>query len=555
MASLHNGTSSGQQGSESRPLSFRSLLPWHLLILLAVTFQYVLAWLWTPDGANFTGALLNPDDIGVYVSAMRQGATGEWLYHFVYSPEPWQPRLMLMLYLVMGKITAIFASPNVVWLHAWRVLLTCVTLASMVLWVKTVLPSAVRWQWTAWFLIWFGGGLGWLFVIFWPSFAGWTLNTGIAEWTPIISLFNTPHFALGLGLEVATFAFLVRAERAIDRNRWLWAAASSIAALLATLVYVYHLATILLVIGFYMLALALRERKIPWRKWLVGAIVVIPLLPLLGYYTLWTNGDPYWIHYTTVDHVIPPPPPISLLIGLGFLGFLALPGGRIWLKSGRTILVPIWAVVNIFLLYVPSVSFSGRFALGLLIPIATLAAVGIEGVLLPALFRSSLSVRLSRLSSSPCDTMRRIFLIILMPSVLLLVLLMAEGPMRNSAFPYYLPSEDVAAAKWLGEHSNKSSITLAYYPIGNYLPSVYAGKVYVGQLDFTTDLDGKLEQFEQFWDGTMMEREREMFLEKWGITHVFVGSYERDFNSADVTPPGRLVYESDGAEIYEVIPD
>jgi hypothetical protein len=372
----------------------------------------------------------------------------------------------------------------------------------------------------------------------------------MAEWSPILALFNTPHFALGIGLEAIAFACVARMTSVTTAKEGVgWALLGAITAVLATLVYVYHLAIIGLVIGIYMLALAVQVRMIPWRQWILGAIVVIPLLPLLVYYAFWTNGDQYWTRYTQVDHVIAAPPPVGVVIGLGGIGLLAFVGGRWWLKRGFTTLVPVWALVNLAVLYLPFVSFSGRFALGLMVPVATLAAVGLEAVILPAKLHPRF---LPRFSPVPAATKRRIILILLMPSTLMAVLLFIKGPMLQKGFPYYLPKADVAAANWLGEHTDESAIVMAYYPMGNYLPRVYPGKVFVGQLDFTTDLAGKLALFEQFWGGSLTKTEQQSFLEEWGITHLFSGSYEKPFIADNITLSGQVVYQENGVLIYQM---
>lgn len=540
------------EASAKPPLTFRATLGWQLLIVLATALPYVLGWLTTPDGLVFTGALLNPDDMGVYVSAMRQGAAGHWLYHFTYSPEPWQPRLMLVLYLFLGKVTAPFGQPTVFWLHLWRSLLIFLSLGGVAFWIRTALPSRPRLAWTAWILLLLGGGIGWLAAILAPSASSQMPDLGMAEWSPILALFNTPHFALGLGLEAVVFACVLRMDRATtDRERARWALLGALASVAATLVYVYHLAIIGLVIGVHLIVRSAQTGQIRWQVWRPYGIVVAPLLPLLFYYAFWTNGDPYWEAYTQVEHVIHPPSLSSAIIGLGFLGPLALIGGRTWLRDRRSPLLPVWAVVNALALYLPFVDFSGRFGLGFLIPITTLAAVGLERSVLPAISGSRFFPRFARLTPTPYATLRRTCLILLAPSSLMAVLLFAKGPVVTKDFPYYLPEGDVEAASWLGKQTDETALTLASYPMGNFLPRVYDGKVFMGQLDFTTELDEKLALFEGFWEGSMTAVEREAFLQEWGITHVFSGTFEAPYGTGD-PPPGQIVYNKSDVSIYRV---
>jgi hypothetical protein len=309
------------------------------------------------------------------------------------------------------------------------------------------------------------------------------------------------------------------------------------------------------VVGFTLLWLAIgvmvAQRKIPWRLWRLGAVIIMPLLPLLIYYLFGDNGDPYWIQYTQVDHVIAAPPFWGLLIGLGGVGILAVIGGRRWVKEKRPILVPIWAVVQIGLLYLPGLQFSGRFGPGLGIPLAAMAAVGLENGLLPSLAKNLNSQFIKKLTATPYTTARRIVLILLVPSTLMSILLLVQGPRWQQAFPYYLPAADVAAMAWLGRQVDETAVTLTYYPAGNYLPRVYPGKVFMGQLDYTTNLDEKIALYEQFW-ATMTPAQRRQFLAEWGITHVLVGSYDAPFVPNPSVPEGSLIYERDAIKIWEI---
>jgi len=281
-------------------------------------------------------------------------------------------------------------------------------------------------------------------------------------------------------------------------------------------------------------------------------MIIVPLAPLFLYYAFWTGGDPYWIRYTQIDHVIVPLTPVALLLGLGGLGLLAIPGIWWWIRAGRTLLLPAWAITNIMAAGLPIFSFSSRFALGLLVPVAMLAAIGLERVILPSVARAGIYERFAKLMPTPEATTRRIVLILLSPSVLATLLLFARVAFTNPDFPYYLPQADVVAGQWLGDSAAASSVTLADYPMGNYLPRVYAGKVFLGQLDFTTDLPGKLAVSQRFWDGSMSADEQRSFLQEWGITHVFIGTYEKQLQKETGTPYGQVIYDKNDVIIVQV---
>ncbi len=192
-------------------LRFKAVLPWIGLVLLLSIFPYLVAWISAPQGKQFVGALVNPDDFPTYLSAMRQGAAGSWEFHFTYSPEPWQPKVMMLPYLLLGKAASFLGGNFTVWYHGARLLFAFFTLSMMLFWVRTIFPRRRRLQLTGWFLIVFGAGIGWIAALaagqqaslFAPDLFG-------PEWTPFMALLHTPHFALGLGLELLLFSCVIR---------------------------------------------------------------------------------------------------------------------------------------------------------------------------------------------------------------------------------------------------------------------------------------------------------------------------------------------------------
>lgn len=89
-------------------------------------------------------------------------------------------------------------------------------------------------------------------------------------------------------------------------------------------------------------------------------------------------------------------------------------------------------------------------------------------------------------------------------------------------------------------------------PIGKFSSKSLPREIFLGQLDFTHELDQKLVLFEQFWDPEKSTLDRLAFLDEWGITHVFSGTYEASFQSEPLSLPGEVVYERDGITIIEV---
>jgi len=532
-------------------LTLRELFPAMGALLLAAALPFLAAWALTPPGMVFLGALLNPDDASVYLAAMRQGGAGAWLYRFQFSPEPIPPRLTYLPYLLLGRAAAQFGGAPLLWLHGARLASGALALLALWFWVRQVWPGRARVQLTAWRLIAVGGGLGWLAAILARPDLKRLPDLTLAEWGVLLPLLGMPHFALGLALELLLFGCLLRAA-----NGWRWAALAALCGALLGLVYPFNLAVVGPVVGLWALATGVAWRRIPWRLWARIGLVLLPLLPFVGYYALWARRDPYWAQAQFSDNLVPAPAPQWLALGLGLVGVWALAGGwaavlgkaRGWAPDSAR-LVGVWALANLLLLYVP-LPFAGRFVLGLAVPLGTLAAAGLETAVLPWLTRRPAFSVFSRLTPTPHASLRRVLLLLTLPSTLMAALILAYSPLVRPDFPLYLPEAELRAVAWLAEHASADSVVLAHYPVGNVLPRAAAGRVFLGQPYLTLDLPAKLALLDQFWDPATPDAWRADFVRAWGVSHVYAGRYEQALGADAVTPPGRVIYRANGVTIW-----
>jgi hypothetical protein len=530
-------------------LRIRALWPWMLLVLTLVSLPYLVAWLAAPPETNFAGSLVNHDDLSVYLAAMRQGEAGNWLYRSTFSAEAWQPHLMLLPYLLLGRLLHLFESSILV-IHLSRLLFVIIALLAVLYVVRQVFSGQPRLQKTAWLLIVFGSGLGWLSVLFFPG--ALPPDLGGPEWSTLMALFHTPHFALGLALELLLFGTVIRLGR--HANAWGWLVVAVLLAIASALTYVYHIPVAGLTIGLYLLAEAVSRRRIPRWHWISGGLVLLVLALLLLYYGLFIGqDDPYFAHYTAVDHVIPPPSLSGALIGLGLPGLLAVVALRPWLRAGRSLLVPIWAAANLLALYLPVVQFSGRFALGLLVPVAMLATFGLEEVLLPGLQAEGFLHRVFQRRRPSPESLRRMVLLLTVPSTIMIPLFAMQGALLAGGFPYYVPRSEVRAMEWLAANSQADDVYFAHYPAGNYLPRLAPGRVFLGQLDFTHELDEKLAVLERFWDEQTSDAWRTALMASWEVTYIYEGVHEQTITRGTVTPPGEIAYQEDNVTIYRLL--
>jgi hypothetical protein len=506
-------------------------------ILLIGIVPFLVAWGLTPPDKVFSGALINQDDMSVYLSAIRQGMAGKWIFNFTFSPESLQPRLTYPVYMLLGQVIGIIGGNPLIWFHA------------LYYWVRVVFPRKETTQTIALILLAFGSGLGWILTPFIPVDSLLLADINFPEWSLATALLNSPHFILGIGLEALLVGILIQIQQVeVWKKLILMGVLSAIS---IGLDHPFHIPTLGLVIGVYLVWVAIREKQIPWKNWLSTLLIIAPFLLYLVYYGMTALTDPLWETSHVQNNVIEPPPPLGLIIGSGLLGLFAVLGIKDWFHQNRTPLIPIWAVVNSLIIYSP-VPFSGRFILGLFIAITTLAAFSLEEVILPKLRESAFFTRFSQLSPTPYESLRRIFIILTIPSTLLVTLWVIRNATTTRDFPLYYPVEEIQAADWLAENINEEDLILAYYPMGNYLPRSIPGKVFLGHLNLTIELDNKLEDIEKFWNPETSQEWREDFVEEWGITTIYQGNYENALSDTPIIPPGEVVYKNNSVSIYYV---
>jgi hypothetical protein len=76
------------------------------------------------------------------------------------------------------------------------------------------------------------------------------------------------------------------------------------------------------------------------------------------------------------------------------------------------------------------------------------------------------------------------------------------------------------------------------------------GKVFLGGLSLTVNLDEKLTLVEKFWDSNTPNSWREDIILEWGVTYIYQGHYENAFNPRSITLPWEIVFKNDQVTIY-----
>ena len=504
--------------------------------LLIGILPFLIAWGVTPENAVFSGALVNPDDYSAYLSAIQQGRSGKWLYQNNFSPEPLQPQFMYILYIIIGRAAHMLGGSNIFWLHLSRLVFGLFAFWGLLFWVRSVFRENDAFQSTAWLLLSFGSGLGFLSLLFDPQKR--PADIFFPEWNTISSLLSPPHFILACGLMATYYGALLRYEYGYFSWKWIFVAA--ICGIGIGLVYPFHIASIGLVTGLWYIKIFITQKKISLEKLGQGATILSPLSILLFYYAIIARQDALWRYNYVQNNQISPPSLQNLLIGSGMLGLFALFGivYKVNNLMKSELLIPVlWTCISFVFIYSP-IPFSGRFLLGFYIPIFTLAGFFIEDKLL-----RNVENRMF---------WHHMLIIITLPSTLLFILITTKSALINKGYPFYYSTNEVAAANWLATITDEEDLTLASYPIGSYLPGVSNTKVFFGQQFMTIDVEEKLALWKHFWNPETPQTWREDFVEKWEFSFIFQGAEEQMISEVDIELPWNIIYFENGVKIYSL---
>ncbi len=533
-------------------MRWRQWAAWTTVLLCLSGGPILLAVAAPPSGWRFAGGLASPDDVRVYLAAMYQGARGAWLYRPPFDPTPAGAMLMYTLYLALGRAPGL---DLMLWYHLARLAAGVLVLIVAAHWAARLFPTWAG-RWSAWLLVAFSSGMGWLLALIpVPAWQARLIDLKTPETSTFLSIFTAPHFALGVALEALALLLFWQATR--KPRWWMWAFLSGGSLLGLGLVYPFTLPVVYATMGGYVLWTFWQVgRRQGWRALWVGLIGGGITVPFVIYYIYTFFFTPFWQNTHVAQNVIPTPGPGWLLAGYGLPLGLAVWGAAQRdrrPRGGKTLLI-IWAVANGLLLFLP-VTFQWRMANGWHFCLALLAADGLEHGAIPWLRRRGGLAFLRRWSMTPEATARRIIVLLTVPSTLMVSLIGVRIALTERGFPYYVSQDELRAMDTLSPALSFGDVVLGAYQTGNVLPAHALCRVVVGQQFATLKPVEKLADVTRFFDQGTPDAERIEILERYGVTVVYYGPWERALGTFD---PGHVPYleemvRLDQTTVYRVL--
>jgi len=552
------------------------------LAALAITcLPYLLGWSLETEEQAFGGCIFLADDCYSYLAKMQRAAQGEWLLQMPYTPEPHARTLIYVFYVLLGKLAALTGLSTVATYHATRVLLGLGLLLTAYRFLAEFTPRlAVRR--VAWLMVTFGGGLGWLLVALGQSnwLGGPPLDFYLPEGFAFLVLLGFPHLAAAQSLLLWGLLLLLKAwgksttskvpsptsntqrpshasrftfhvsRLTFDASRFtLPAAGAGVCWLTMGLVVPFYVAVAWAVTGAACLALALRERRVPWREGVLAGLAALIAAPAVAYSAWVFTHDRVYATWAA-QNLILSPHPLHYLAAYGAPLLLAAFAVReAWREEGPAWLPLAWVAVAPLLIYLPF-NLQRRLVEGAQVPLSLLAAWG--AARLWHLGKSTIPHRLFK----PV-LIRRCIVAALLATMLptsLILLIGSSGWMFARPAPIFRDRAEIAALDWLAGRTQPNDAILTAYDTGTYLPVRVGARVFLGHGLETVDADGKEAMVTRFFGAAPEDSWKEWLLAEYGVDYVFWGPAERALGDFDPNqaPYLKQVYDAGGYRVFEV---
>ncbi|MBC8253316.1 MAG: hypothetical protein H8E35_04730 [Ardenticatenia bacterium] len=538
---------------------FRPVILVAVLIVAISCLPYLVGYLAAPPAQVFGGFVLDEIDSNTYLAIMQQGVQGQWSATLLYTPEDHPPAIMYVFYLALGHVAAGLGLPLILAYHVARIGCALILLVSLYLFLALFLKSK-RERWTAYLLAATGSGIGWLVV----ALAG---NMALAGVSPIdfwlmeayvfFTLFLFPHSALAMALLMGILGAIVTYFREEgDVRSWLLALGSGLA---LALVNPYVLMIAGLILAAYAVALWGVRGRVPPYQGLALAALGLVFAVLLVTYPLQLNLHPVGRSFLT-QNIMPSPPLLYYAAGYGLIFALALPGAWHVLKrrnEGQWLLIA-WPVSAFLASYLP-MSGQRRMIFGAVIPLAALAAIGLQRTVLPNIQQSRLADWLlardySRQRLGGLITA----LTVALASISNLLLLSGSTVSAATAHPSMTqPAAVEEAIAWLGQHSPADAVVLSSYRVGNLIPARIGRRVVWGHWAQTAFYDQKRVDVTAFFDSSTSSWERQSTLARYGVDCLFYGPQEQSLGHFNPNAAAYLeeMFRNQMVTIYRVSTD
>jgi hypothetical protein len=529
-----------------------------VLLLVVTSIPTVFGYVSSPPDKWFSGITYNVHDTAQYLSWMREAGTS-LLTDNKLTAEPNARVFVNLHWWIPGRLAHVFGLSLSQVYHLFR--LVSVPLLALVTYAfcAALFPDRRKRRF-AFLLGTFTSGLGWVWVVvkyiagelYFPHDVYTT--PGNAFWVMLAS----PHLAFAAAL---TLGVLLLALFSVERRRFGYALGAAGLALFLGLGHIYDLVTVWAVLALFGLLLVLRDGW-SWRVFFSLGVVVLVSAPAALYWG-WVSSDahPAWqealAQYDNLGAFTPDPPHLLILLGVTFLLALATFDGLVPLRDQADggLLIKCWFVLVPFLVYLP-LHFQVMLLTGYHLPMAVLATVGLFDRVLPWLRdRVSTGLMVRWLAGDRLGRLVPLLLLLVVAMTNLYLLAWRVVDLNRHDYPFYLYRDEVAAMRWLEEHTDPDEVVLSSLVVGHFIPGMTGDRAFLGSGVMTLNFGRKEAMVAAFFDSDTPESERQAVVQTYDVRYIFYGPAERALGEYDPAQSSFLseVFDAPAVSVYRVI--
>lgn len=505
-----------------------------LAVLLLSFIPFVLASQAGGRDYLFNGILLNPLDGHSYLAKMYQGFRGDWRFTLPYTANPGTGAYLNLLYLFLGHVARSTGLSLPTTFTTARMLGGLILLFTLYRFFSWTIPDS-RPRKAAFALAALGSGMGWLLI---PA-GVYTSDLWVAETYPFLSIYDNPHFPLGLALILFLLTFPT-----LQRNAPTWKGAlAAIVALLLGVISPFGVVIVIVVLGGWLFAMGFASlQRGDWQSFLSLPLfahllwIIAGGAPMLAYQLWAIRTDPVLAGWDA-QNITLTPPWWDVLISLSPAIFFALAGGYKTKSGNPAFVLVVWVVLGLMLILIPF-GLQRRFLMGLYVPLAGLAALGIEALAKGKRARGRWLVVALFLFTIPTH---------------LVVILAGQSGAQARNLALYRTQDESHAFDWIVHETPPDALLLAAPATGLLIPAFTGRQVIYGH-PFETVHAAMEEQAVLNFFQTMTEPEARTFLVARGVDYVFFGTREQAIGKLPLTKGLVLVHEVGTVRIFVVEP-
>lgn len=505
-----------------------------VLLMILTTFPYLVAWRSQNEDWKFSGFLFGAEDGNSYLTKMRIGAQGTWLFTIRYTSESHDGALLFLPYILLGKLAALFANPDqpdfstalAVTFHLARIILGILLILLYYRFAAHFLPHPAS-RMLALLLMTLGGGLGWVLEI--AGRGEWLGSLPVDFYVPegfsFLILFGLPH------LELARCGLLGGFLLFFNDQTWRGSLLAGLAWLMMGVCVPFYIAVLYVLLGCWGLAAWLQTRRFPWPLFwraITAALVPLPYLLYTSFVFLTNDVMGRW----SAQNNLPSPHPLHYLIGYGVLAVPAVVALHwVWRKRELPhLLLASWIVVAPLLVYLP-INVQRRLAEGILVPLSILASAGLS-----LLFSHRKTWNRARIA----------VLGLTLPTALLIWLGATFSALHPSR-PLFNPHPELAAMDRLNRLAPPDAVVLSSKDVSNYLTVRTDLHTYIGHGPETMNFKQKEQTVKRFFAGELDSLSVENLLK-----HVDYILASLDIETRTWAEDLNILFSQDSVTVYEV---